>query len=304
MKLTLGPIPFLWEKDRIFQFYKEIANTPVAEVYVGEVVCSKRALLDAEDLTAIARILEAAGKRVNLSTLGMITDDAETEETRSLCALPYPVEANHMGALHILQELKKDVIAGPYIAIYNGTSAEFLRELGVRRMVFMPELSRSAMEAIGGGSAGMEKEVIAFGPLPLAFSWRCYTARAMDLEKENCGIVCRKYPEGMPLDTLEGQPIYNINGTQLVSAQRHCLIEHLDLLRETGVDYLRIIPQAEGTAEVIDLFHQTLSGRMNGREAMERLPGTHPLGNGWFFGRPGWEYVGSKADRDTSHIST
>ena len=293
MKLTLGPIPFLWEKERIQKFYKEVADTPLSVVYLGEVVCNKRALLDPEDWAEIARGLERAGKAVVLSTLGIMTHEGEMAEMESLCSLPYPVEVNHMGVLNRFLGEPRDFIAGPHIAVYNGHAARFLRGLGVRRMVFMPELARESMVSVCEEAPEIEKELIVYGHLPLAFSWRCYTARAMDLAKDNCGIVCRKYPEGMPLDTLDGQPIFNLNGTQLVSAQKHCLLEHLESVREMGVEYLRIIPQVEGTAGIVDLFHRTLSGHLTGGQAMERLSPYLPFGNGWFFGRPGWEYVGA-----------
>ncbi|MEK6712629.1 MAG: U32 family peptidase, partial [Nitrospirota bacterium] len=62
MKLSLGPIPFLWEKNRIISFYKEIAGTPVSVVYIGEVVCSKRAILGIDMLKTICEMLTDAGK--------------------------------------------------------------------------------------------------------------------------------------------------------------------------------------------------------------------------------------------------
>jgi collagenase-like PrtC family protease len=295
--LTLGPIPFLWEKEQILRFYDEVAETAVSDVYLGEVVCSKRALLGPGDLRDIASRLEAAGKRVILSTLGIVTHPEELEESRRLCELPYPIEVNNMGVLDLLQGEDREIIAGPHIALYNGDAAKFFSGIGFRRMVFMPELDLDAMASICEESMEMEKELIVYGHLPLAFSWRCYTARAVDLEKDNCGIVCRKYPEGMPLDTLDGQPIFNINGTELVSAQKHCLLEHLDLVLDLGIRHLRIVPQSVGTPNVIDLFSRVLSGSLSAEEAVRDLSENETLSNGWFFGRAGWEYI-SRSQRE------
>ena len=42
-KLSMGPLLFNWDADKIRDFYYEIADeAPVDTVYVGEVVCSKR----------------------------------------------------------------------------------------------------------------------------------------------------------------------------------------------------------------------------------------------------------------------
>ena len=100
MKLTLGPIPFLWSKESILSFYKEITNTPVSVVYVGEVVCSKRAILGTDAIETICRMLQDAGKEAVISTLGLITNNEELEFIESLCSLPFPIEINNIGVLN------------------------------------------------------------------------------------------------------------------------------------------------------------------------------------------------------------
>lgn len=41
-----------------------------------------------------------------------------------------------------------------------------------------------------------EVELFAYGHLPLAYSARCFTARAENLPKDDCQFVCLNYPEG------------------------------------------------------------------------------------------------------------
>ena len=41
MKLSLGPIQYFWDRERVFDFYRRIAEAPVDIVYLGESVCSK-----------------------------------------------------------------------------------------------------------------------------------------------------------------------------------------------------------------------------------------------------------------------
>lgn len=291
MKLTIGPIPYLWEKERVLSFYEEIANTPVSVVYVGEVICSKRTLFGIDTVEKVCRMLHNAGKEAVISTLGLMTTQEELGFIEALCKLPYPIEANNIGVLNFCSG--KETVAGPHLAIYNGSTAKFLAGLGVKRVVFMPELSMESISPIASAVPSVEKEIIGFGHLPLAFSWRCYTARALDLSKANCAIVCKKYPEGMPLETMDGMPIFNINGTQLMSAQKVCMMEQLDILKALGIDYLRIIPQDRNTTEVIGIFSKAIGGVMTYPAALEALKRYAPEGisNGWFYGQPGREYV-------------
>ncbi len=295
MKLSLGPIPFLWEKNRIISFYKDIARTSVSIVYIGEVVCSKRAILGIDMLKTICNMLTDAGKEVVISTFGLMTNHEELEFTEALCKIPAPVEINNIGILNFCEG--KETVAGPHLAIYNAPTAKFFSSIGVKRIVFMPELSGDTIRSISSAAPAVEKEIIAFGNLPLAFSWRCYTARALGMSKSNCAISCIKYPEGMPLETMDRMPVYNINGTQIVSAQKVCMIEEMELLRDMGVGFLRIIPHATATSEIIDIFNSVITGVLPTSKAVEGLRkfSSEGISNGWFYGQPGWEYVGKKS---------
>ncbi|MBI5192191.1 MAG: U32 family peptidase [Nitrospirae bacterium] len=350
MKITLGPIPFLWDKERILSFYKEIADSPASVVYIGEVVCSKRSVLGIKTLSTIAQILKDAGKEVVISTFGLVTNKAELDFIESLHELPFPVEANNPGTLNIFTDgahmndsltkghenqwdknvppilglftdvepspfvdrrgfptppegfsgepssashSRRDLIGGPHLAVYNAPTAQFFHKTGITRLVFMPELERRAIETISQSIPSCEKEIIVFGNLPLAFSWRCYTARAVNLSKTNCAIVCKNYPDGMPLETMDGMSLFNINGTQLISSRKVCMVEQIEIIRKIGIENIRIIPQIQNTTDIIDIFSKVTEGTMSGQEALEILKLYAPEGisNGWFYGKPGWEYV-------------
>lgn len=296
MNITLGPIPFLWDREKIISFYKEILNTPVSAVYIGEVACSKRAILGTDTIEKIGNMLEDAGKEVVLSTLGLITGREEIEYTKSLLELPFAIEVNNIGALDLLTSNgsnNRRFITGPHIAVYNAATANFFHGLNVKRLVFMPELDRRSIGSISSTVPSVEKEIIGFGSLPVAFSWRCYTARSLALSKANCAIVCKKYPEGMPLETMDGMPIFNINGTQLMSAQKVCMAGELDTLKSLGIEYLRIIPQERHTADIIDTFGKLTEGVITGKDAVESLKvySQDGLTNGWFNGQAGWKYI-------------
>jgi collagenase-like PrtC family protease len=135
----------------------------------------------------------------------------------------------------------------------------------------------------------MQTEVFAFGRLPLAFSARCFTARAHNLPKDECGFRCRDDPDGLLLKTQEGSPFLVLNGIQTQSAAVYNLIGHVRKLEALGVEVLRISPQSRGTFEVIDAFHDVIAGRAAPADASQRLRTHAPAGfcDGYLHGLPG-----------------
>lgn len=289
MELTLGPVLFDWSRDKLIDFYKEAAGWPVSDIYIGEVVCHRKKGLTLDDISRIGEELQKAGKKVIVSTLALVSDDTELGYVRDACQLPFPIEANDASALQITKG-KKGVVAGPHITSYNYDSVEFLKGVGVSRVVFPVELSRDAMKAIAGNT-DIETETFVYGKLPLAFSWRCYTSRQFGLLKSNCKFDCRKYPEGMMIETLKKKPLFIVNGTQIMSALTMNLIDYLDELKEIGVAKARISPQHDVTSEIVKIFKDRLDGRITAEEANDRLKPLEKTGfcNGWYHGKAGWE---------------
>ena len=291
MELTLGPVLFDWGRERLIEFYKEAAEWPVSDVYIGEAVCQRKRGLTLDDISKIGEDLRKAGKNVIVSTLALVSDDNELDYVRSAAQLPFPIEANDASALQIAKG-KNEMVAGPHITSYNYDTVRFLEGFGVKRVVFPVELSKDAMAAIVKNSE-METEVFAYGKLPLAFSWRCYTSRAFGLLKSNCKFDCRKYPEGMMIETLEKKPLFIVNGTQIMSALTMNLVDHLDELKELGVAKARISPQFGVTNEVVKVFRERLDSRITAEEANGRLKSLEKTGfcNGWYHGKAGWEDI-------------
>jgi collagenase-like PrtC family protease len=298
MELTLGPVLYEWKKSELLGFYDEVCDMDVDRVYVGEVVCARKRQfggLSTDDIDRLARKLEAAGKKVVLSTLAVVSNEEELEATREVCALPYPVEANDMSVLNIVDPKTKDVTVGPHITTYNVPSMEFLSEIGVKRVVFPVELLGDTIR-YNSGNTGVDCELFAHGKVPLAFSWRCYTARANGFDKTDCHYECVRYPEGMVLKSTEGGEVFTANGTSILSAGTYTLVEFIEDLKGTPIKALRISPQYKETASVVDIFQRCLKGSIDGAAALEVLKGIcpGPLSNGWFMGGAGKDYIPGK----------
>ena len=321
MRLSLGPILYFWDRDAVFDFYARVADAPVDIVYLGEVVCAKRRALRGEDWLRIAEELELAGKEVVFSTLALIEAESELGGMRRLCENGrFAVEANDMGAVNLLAGRAR-FVAGPHLNIYNAGTLALLAAAGARRWVMPVELGRDLLAPLQAARpAGMETEVFAFGRLPLAFSARCFTARAHNLGKDDCGFRCADYADGMLLSTQEDKPFLVLNGIQTQSAETCNLVGELDAMRALGVDVVRISPmggviggtpgtrvrgpramdgasadspQSRGTFEVVGAFRGALDGTLDAAAAGARLAAHAPYGscNGYWYGRAGMDWV-------------
>lgn len=294
MKISLGPIPYHWKPARIQQFYREAADLPVDIVYLGETVCSKRRSMGWEDWYRIAQQLADAGKEVALSTLALMEAESELSYLRRITANDrWLVEANDMSAVRLLAPGSSFVI-GPHINIYNDRALAFLQGLGACRWVVPVEIGRQQLEHIlRQRPPGMTTEILAYGRLPLAFSARCFSARAHNRGKDECEFVCGDYPEGLMLNTRDGDPFLVINGIQIQSAKIHNLLGHLDELQAAGVDIIRILPQAEGMQEVVMTFREVMDGGVTVPRGLQQLERIQPQGcsDGYWRQQPGMDWL-------------
>ncbi len=294
MKLSLGPIPYFWPHDAVFDFYTRVAGAPVDIVYLGETVCSKRRALRLPDWLTIADRLTAAGKEVVLSTLTLIEAESEVAYMRTIAENGrYAVEANDMAAVGMLEGVTPFVV-GPHVNIYNSRTLELMARAGARRWVMPMELDRDTLAALQAERpGGMETEVFVFGRLPLSFSARCFTARAHNLPKDECGFRCADYPDGMPLRTREARSFLNLNGIQVQSGETYNLLNEISELDALKVNVLRLAPQAAGMFEIIDVFRRAMDGNLETAVAIDMLAPYQPAGacDGYWHGVPGMDRV-------------
>jgi collagenase-like PrtC family protease len=269
MKLSLGPIQYYWPVEQVRAFYAQVKDWPIEIVYLGEVVCSKRRELRLLDWLKIADMLEAAGKEVVLSTLALLEAESELITLQKICDNgDFKVEANDMAAVHLINS--RPFVAGPHLNVYNVSSLELMQETGAIRWVMPLELSAKTLDKLQAQRpSGLETEVFAYGHMPLAFSARCFTARAHNVPKDKCELRCVDYPAGMPLQTQEDQELFVINGIQLQSGLPTNLLGEMDTLQQLKVDVLRLSPQAEGMEQIVMAFDAVRKGKQS--EAVTKL---------------------------------
>ncbi len=290
MKLALGPLQYFWPRERVLSFYAEAAAWPVEIVYLGEVVCAKRRELRLEDWLEIGAWLEDFGKEVVLSSLTLLEAGSELGALRRLCRNGrFIVEANDMAAVGMLANAGLPFVGGPTLNIYNPRTLQVLADQGMRRWVLPFELAReTAAELAAAAPAECPGEVFAWGRLPLAWSARCYTARAEDRPKDHCGLACLADPDGRLMRTREDEPFLALNGIQTQSALTQNLAPWLDDARAAGVEVLRLSPQSAGMAEVVACFDVLRRSGTDPRQ-LEALAALAPTGtcDGYWHGQPG-----------------
>jgi collagenase-like PrtC family protease len=262
-RLSLGPILYYWSREDVFRFYEGIAQTPVDIVYLGETVCAKRRLMRPDAWLEVAAMLQQAGKEVVLSSLTLLEANSELSALQKICSNDqYMVEANDMAAVQMMSG-NRHFVTGPAVNIYNSRTLEVLAGSGLRRWTLPVELSKETLASLHQHRPdGVETEVFAFGRLPLAYSARCFTARAHNLPKDDCQFRCLDYPDGMMLRTREDESFLVLNGIQTQSAKTHNLVRDIDDFTELEVDVLRISPQSRHTEQIIGLFHDCLNGKI------------------------------------------
>ena len=289
ISLTLGPLLFNWDAERIRSFYAGVAdNSKFGRVHVGEVVCGKRMPFSDPVWPEVIERLEAAGKEVVLSTLALPASERERKSIAALCEDTRLVEINDITALPACQG--RPFAVGPLVNVYNERAAQFFAARGAACICLPVELPLNAVKTIAQACPGLEIELFAFGRLPLALSSRCYHARLHGLHKDSCQFVCGNDPDGLAADTIDGQPFLAVNGIQTLSQAVQAYCPTTAEASSFGVRRLRLSPHTADMCAASAIYRDLLDGTIEPAAARSRLvalglPG--PLIDGYTRGKAG-----------------
>lgn len=306
MTLTLGPLMHHWSPERRRDFYARIADeAPVDCVHVGEVVCSKRVPFITPDLPQIVERLRRAGKEVVLSSLALVTSRQELHSIVGGAESGFLVEANDVSCIHALAG--RPFVIGPQVNVFNEGTLTYLVGLGAVRVAPPPEVSEAGLTAFARQAPSVQIEATVFGRQTLSVAARCYHARSRGLHRDNCRFVCEQDPDGLPVETLDGQAFVAVNGTQTMSHGYVALIADMQRLQSLGVRRFRLMPQDLGMVAVARLHRDALDGHIAPDEALaglRALCGATPFVNGYLHGRAGLSWFDPPPAVDgTAHAS-
>jgi collagenase-like PrtC family protease len=290
VELTIGPLLFNWSADEVRAFYGRIADEAIVDrVYLGEIVCGKRAPLLADALLDSAERLKAAGKTLVWSAPALPASPRELRAAAELIAGGDMVELNDMSGLSQLPP-GAAFVAGPFLNVYNEAAARELMRRGCVRLCANVELPLSTIAAISAACPELELEVFAYGRLPLALSGRCYHARLHGLHKDACQFVCDRNRDGLAVRTVEGEAFLAINGVQTLSHGVQLADTPPDALRAAGVGALRLSPHSGDMVVVAAAFRRFADGDIDAGELAAAVTSAHPPGplvNGYLAGVAG-----------------
>ncbi|HAS61888.1 MAG TPA: U32 family peptidase [Vibrio sp.] len=266
MKYALGPLLYFWPKQDVESFYQQAKQSSADIIYLGETVCSKRREMKPGQWFDIAKELAGAGKQVVLSTMALLEAPSEVNIMKKYIDNgDFSIEANDVSGVQLAFENKVPFVVGPAINTYNAHTLNLFLKQGMVRWCMPVELSREWLgnvmtqcEQLGIRNK-FEVEVFSHGYLPLAYSARCFTARAENLAKDDCETCCIKYPTGIQVQSQEGQEVFNLNGIQTQSGYCYNLINDLPGMQGL-VDVVRLSPLGLDTFSELDRFRANEQG--------------------------------------------
>ncbi|MCB1367013.1 MAG: U32 family peptidase [Rhodobacteraceae bacterium] len=300
MKLSVGPNQFFWKADHWAGFYDDMAAAPVDRVVLGELVCSKRLPFYQDRIPGAIETLAAAGKKVGVTSLALITLKRERKLSAELIEAGVEVEVNDLSMLAYLPK-GTPFSVGPLVNVYNEGTLAFLAGRGATSICLPPELPLEPVRVLAkaGRDLGVEIEVWGHGRVPLAISGRCYHARLHRRTKDNCQFACEDDPDGLEVSTMEQQHFLAMNGVQTLSDSFACVDHQIEMLRDAGVTSLRLSPGTGDFAALCGMYRDRLDGRIAKGAIAWALEDATPgirLSDGFLTGAAGVDWSGARAD--------
>lgn len=266
IKYSLGPLLYFWSKDEVENFYHQAQESHADIIYLGESVCSKRRELKPKDWIELGKALASCGKQVVLSTMALLEAPSEINVMKKYIDNgEFAIEANDVSAIQLAYEKQLPFIAGPAINAYNAHTLKLFLQQGMTRWCMPVELSRDWLKNVLtqcdelGIRGRFETEVFSHGYLPLAYSARCFTARAENRAKDECKTCCIDYPTGLQVTSQEGQSVFNLNGIQTQSGYCYNLINDLESMQGL-VDVVRLSPLGTDSLAMLEQFRANERG--------------------------------------------
>lgn len=265
-EISLGPAPTNWGRTEFGDFYADVVHRPhIHRVYVGEVVCMKRRLVTVDLLRQIRDIVEQAHGVVVLSTPAVIVAEADLERIAALAEVVDHIEANNVGVVALWKERfpDKSLVLGPYLNVYNARAATFWRDLGAERLVLPIDAEWPVVTQLAELFPG-NTEMVLFGRPALAFSWRCYTARAYHKLGRDCDFNCCARRQ-VHLQTLDDEQLLTVNGSAVYPRRVYCALDAMREAQSRGVSTFRIEPACGGADAALAMIDGLLSAVQTGQ---------------------------------------
>lgn len=224
-----------------------------------------------KELRQILFYAHSLKKKVYL-TVNTLLDQRELESALQYIGELYregldAVIIQDLGLLRALRQVLPGLAlhASTQMTIHNSQGCRFLKGLGVRRVVLARELSVKDIAEIKQESGEMELEAFVHGALCYSYSGQCLFSSMVGGRSGNrgrCAQPCR-----LPYQLVDSNhkkiPFPGQTGPYLLSLSDLCLIDQMPLLKDCGVDSLKIegrMKRPEYVAVVTRVYREALDG--------------------------------------------
>jgi putative protease len=200
------------------------------------------------------------------------------------------VEVADLGALRVIHGAFPDlsVTISNYVNLFNSSSAAVLQKFNARRIVPYVELALDEIDEIRTG-APIDIEIPVHGKIPLGYTEICVNRPEQHKTGKKCPATC-----------YDGQILRSQNGLGMAAFGRAtyshkdlCMIDHLGSLVEKGYRHFRIEGRFESgdyRRRIGTVYRNHLETLMTAKAEFRNL-NADGLCNGFYFSRPGMDYV-------------
>ncbi len=256
-----------------------------------------------EVLARAVSYAHARGVAVHV-TVNTVMTDADTDALPAFFSLLADVGADavivaDLGAIALARKFAPQVAVhvSTQASVMSAAAAEAYARLGARRVVLAREMTLAQIAEMRRRVTGeLELEAFAHGSMCMAYSGRCLLSAGLMGQGRSashgaCAQPCRwawslveeKSGAVLPVEQ-DGCASY------LLSSNDLCMIEHLDELREAGVDAIKLEGRSKGAyyaAAVTNAYRHVLDGEDTGpwRQELD-LVSHRPYSTGFYLGEP------------------
>lgn len=223
---------------------KAAVNAGADAVYIGGKNFGARAFapnFSDEELESAVKYCHLYDVKVHVTINTVIYDDEIDELINYITFLNNisvdAVIVQDLGVINIIRQKFKDleIHASTQINTHNKETVKYLKELGVKRIVFARETSLDEIKKI---DVDIEKEIFIHGALCVSYSGQCLFSELIGGRSGNRGLCAG--PCRLNYKLMKDEKIVKTKGEYLLSNKDLCTIEHLDEILNSGVDSLKI----------------------------------------------------------------
>ena len=274
-------------------------------VYLGGARFGLRVRADnfaGDDLGAAVKLAHSLGKKAYVTANALVHPDEMDALTRHLHAIADSgadaALVSDLGAVSLARREVPDLPLhiSTQASVTNAEAARMYAEMGATRIVLARELTLDEIASIRQGlDAQVELEAFVHGSMCMAYSGRCLISNYLtgrDANRGNCSQPCR-WSYALEEEQRPGEflPVEEErNRSFVLSSADLMMLDHLDDLRDAGIDSLKIegrVKSAYYVATVVNTYRQVLDGRPAAELLGELDAVSHrPYHTGFFYGAP------------------